>query len=211
MDTSWLHCKSLSHPDECSVTVFTASLANGFLLPGSLPRRLAAISHQLPAILIAVLPTVTPLSRSCLLVWPSDRYWGIASNGYISWLHSSFSRYAHYIVRTYVCVCMHGCLWCYVIMYEKAFWNFEKSKSEVVPCQKYVWGVSGSAPCALNLGIAWKWMVVFLSLNPGESVPYTHWIKSRMSPKLGLNMVPKRNSYQCRASNLDPSVVLPVD
>jgi hypothetical protein len=65
---------------------------------------------------------------------------------------------------------------------------------------KIYWGSGGIAPCILDLGTRWRWVVNFTPwpLYPRERAPSTHWI----GPRAGLDAVVKRKfTSPCQDTN----------
>jgi hypothetical protein len=68
---------------------------------------------------------------------------------------------------------------------------------------KAYWGSGGIAPCILDLGTRWRWVISFTfgPLYPRERYPCTHWIGDWVGPRAGLDEVMKRTiPSPCRDS-----------
>jgi hypothetical protein len=59
---------------------------------------------------------------------------------------------------------------------------------------KAYWESGGIAPCILDIGTSWRWLVSFTPrpLYPRERAPYTHWTRGWVGPRAGLDTVVKR-------------------
>jgi hypothetical protein len=119
-------CSSLRHV--LNILSSVSSPMDVPLLPGSRPRRLAANSHQLPTLLIAVLRLPSNVSWSSVYNLGTDRTENTASNSYaivacytavtrqwpFFWLHiSCFEKICHKCLDDYhacVCVCVCVCV-----------------------------------------------------------------------------------------------------
>jgi hypothetical protein len=78
---------------------------------------------------------------------------------------------------------------------------------------KTYWGIEGIAPCILDLGTRWRWVVSLTPrpLYPRERAPGTHWIGGWVGPRAGLDGVVKRKiPSPRRESNPRTPIVQPV-
>jgi hypothetical protein len=70
---------------------------------------------------------------------------------------------------------------------------------------KMRWWRGGIAPCILNLGIRWRWVVSSRSVHftPRVRFPGSHWIGGWVGLRAGLDAVTKKK-YHCPCWELNP-------
>jgi hypothetical protein len=124
---------------------------------------------------------ITPLRYpSSIIAFTTTRHWSLRRSW---WIQSSLTS-LRINVKLYLCSNRHHAI-------------------------KTCLGSGGIAPCILNLGARWMWVVIFTltRLTAGENTLSTNWIGGWVGTRTGLDAVVKRKiPSPCLESNPDRTV-----